>query len=88
MRLPIIKTLVDFIEENDVDYLLEAEEVLSTLAMSKGIKDQEIEVIAEIMSNMSGAIEVQKKIKAGQSKKDAINEFMQRVLGSIDKKES
>ena len=86
MRLPIIKTLVEFIEENDQDFLLETEEVLSALAMSKGIKDEEIEVIAEIMSNMSGAIEVHKKIKAGQAKKDALNEFMQRVLGSIDKK--
>jgi hypothetical protein len=86
MRLPVIKTLVDFIEENDVDFLLETEEVLSALAMSKGIKDEEIEVIAEIMSNMSGAIEVNKKIKNGAVKKDALNEFMQRVLGSIDKK--
>ena len=85
MRLPIIKTLVDFIDENDVDYLHETEEVLSTLAMSKGIKDNEVEVIAEIMSNMSGAIEVHKKIKDGNAKKDALNDFMQRVLGSIDR---
>jgi hypothetical protein len=86
MRLPLIKSLVDFIEENDVDYLLEAEDVLSTVAMAKGIKDHEVEVIAEIMSNMSGAIEVNKKMKMGMEKKDALNEFMQRVLGSIDKK--
>jgi hypothetical protein len=86
MRLPLIKSLVDFIDENDVDYLIETEDVLSALAMSKGIKDNEIEVIAEIMSNMSGAIEVHKKIKSGSNKKDALNDFMQRVLGSIDKK--
>ena len=86
MRLPIIKSRVEFIEENDEDYLIETEEVLSALAMSKGIKDEEIEVIAEIMSNMSGALEVHKKIKSGSEKKVAINEFMQRVLGSIDKK--
>jgi hypothetical protein len=35
---------------------------------------------------MSGAREVNKKIKSGTAKKDALNEFMQRVLGSIDKK--
>jgi hypothetical protein len=86
MRLPIIKTLVEFIENNDEDYLIETEEVLEALAGSKGIKDEEIEVIAEIMSNMSGAREVNKKIKSGTAKKDALNEFMQRVLGSIDKK--
>lgn len=85
MRLPVIKNLVEFIENNDEDYLIETEEVLSSLAGAKGIKDEEIEVIAEIMSNISGALEVNKKIKSGVQKKEALNNFMKRVLGSIDR---
>jgi hypothetical protein len=34
---------------------------------------------------MYGAIEVNKMIKDGKDKKEALNDFMKRVLGSIDK---
>ena len=34
---------------------------------------------------MYGAIEVNKMIKDGTPKKEAVNNFMKRVLGSIDK---
>jgi hypothetical protein len=34
---------------------------------------------------MYGAIEVNKMVKSGTPKKEALNTFMQRVLGSIDK---
>lgn len=85
MRLPVIKSLVEFIELNDEDYILEALEVLEHVGIAKGIKDEEINVIAELISNMYGAVEVNKKIKSGSSKKEALNEFMQRVVGSIDK---
>jgi hypothetical protein len=37
------------------------------------------------MSNLSAAIEVTKEIQEGKSKTDAINGFMKRVMGSIDK---
>ena len=85
MKLPVIKNLVEFIEKNDEDYVLETLEVLEHVAQAKGLKDNEIEVIAELLSNMYGSVEVAKSIKAGKSQKDALNEFMQRVLGSIDK---
>jgi hypothetical protein len=85
MRLPVIKSLTDFIEKNDEDYIIEAIEVLEHVGMAKGIKDVEIEVIGELLSNMYGSIEVTKKIKNGEAKKDALNSFMQRVVGSIDK---
>ena len=45
----------------------------------------ELDVIGELISNMYGAIEVNKMIKDGKPKKEAVNNFMQRVLGSIDK---
>ena len=85
MRLPIIKQLSEFIENNDEDYIIEAQEVLENLIEAKGIKDEELEVIGELLSNMSGALEVKKLMREGQSQKDALNNFMQRVMGSIDK---
>tara|TARA_B100001971_G_scaffold37960_1_gene33039 strand:+ start:81645 stop:81902 length:258 start_codon:yes stop_codon:yes gene_type:complete len=85
VRLPIIKHLSEFIENNDEDYIIEAQEVLENLIEAKGIKDEELEVIGELLSNMSGALEVKKLMREGQSQKDALNNFMQRVMGSIDK---
>ncbi len=85
MRLPIIKNLVDFIEKNDEDYVIETQEVLEHMIEAKGIKDEELEVIGELLSNMSGSLEVSKMIKSGQSKKDSLNSFMQRVLGAVGK---
>jgi hypothetical protein len=84
MKIPFIKHLVDFIEKNDVDYLHETIEVLESLADVPTLKDEEMEVIGELLSNFYGAIEVQKEISNGVVKKDALNGFMKRVLGSIN----
>lgn len=84
MKLPIIKHLTNFIEENDQDYILETIETLEALTEVPSLKDEELDVIGELISNMYGAIEVDKMIKEGIPKKDALNAFMKRVLGSID----
>ncbi len=85
MKLPIIKHLSQFIEENDQDYLIEAIEVLEALTEVSSLKEEELDVIGELISNMYGALEVQKMIQGGMDKKEALNAFMKRVLGSIDK---
>ncbi len=85
MKLPIIKHLTEFIQENDQDYINETIEVLEALCEVSSLKEEELDVIAELISNMYGAVEVDKLIKAGTPKKEALNSFMQRVLGSIDK---
>ena len=86
MKLPIIKHLANFIEENDQDYVLEAIEVLENLTELSSLKDEELDVIGELISNMYGAVEVDKMIKEeGLSQKEASKKFMDRVLGSIDK---
>ncbi|WP_369047608.1 hypothetical protein [Tenacibaculum sp. UWU-22] len=84
MKLPIIKHLTNFIEENDQDYILETIETLESLTELPSLKDEELDVIGELISNMYGAIEVNTMIKNGTPKKEALNTFMQRVLGSID----
>ncbi|KAA5825776.1 hypothetical protein FPF71_07655 [Algibacter amylolyticus] len=85
MKLPVIKHLTQFIEDNDEDYIVETIETLEALTEVSSLKDEELDVIGELISNMYGAIEVNKMIKEGTSKKDAVNNFMKRVLGSIDK---
>ncbi len=85
MRLPVIKHLVEFIDKNDEDYIVESMELLEDLIEAKGIKDEELDVIGELLSNFSGALEVSKDIKSGTSQKEALNAFMKRVMGSIDK---
>jgi len=85
MKLPVIKHLTQFIEENDQDYINETIEVLEAFCEVPSLKDEELDVIAELISNMYGAVEVDKMIKEGIPKKEALNNFMQRVLGSIDK---
>ncbi len=84
MKIPIIKQLTNFIENNDEDYINEALEVLEDLTEVSSLKDEELDVIGELISNMYGALEVHKEIKNGTPKKEAMNGFMKRVLGSID----
>lgn len=85
MRLPLIKHIVGFIKENDEDYIIETVTTLESLIDAPGMKEEELDVIGELLSNMSGAFEVARMIKEGKTEKDALNDFMKRVLGSIDK---
>ncbi|WP_340201955.1 DUF6952 family protein [Ascidiimonas sp. W6] len=84
MKLPVIKHLSSFIEENDEDYIIETIETLEALTEVPSLKEEELDVIGELISNMYGAIEVHKMIKEGVPKKEALNSFMSRVLASID----
>jgi len=83
MRLPIIKTLVES-GEFDEDYMEEAIEVLLLISEARGVKDEELEVIGELISNISGAQEVMIEIKNGTPQKEALNGFMKRVVGAIN----
>lgn len=85
MKLPVIKHLTQFIENNDEDFVVETITTLEDLTEVSSLKDEELDVIGELISNMYGALEVTKMIKEGTPKKEALNKFMSRVLGSIDK---
>jgi hypothetical protein len=85
MKLPVIKHLTQFIEDNDEDFIVETIETLENLTEVPSLKDEELDVIGELISNMYGALEVNNMVKDGTPKKDALNQFMSRVLGSIDK---
>ena len=59
--------MVSFIEANDEDYINETIETLEHLIDAPGIKDEELDVIGELLSNLSGAIDVHKDMKTGKS---------------------
>lgn len=85
MRLPLIKHLVTFMKEKDEDYIHETIATLEHLIDAPGLKDEELDVIGELLSNMAGAVEVNHFISEGKTEREALNEFMKRVVGSIDK---
>ena len=69
MRLPLIKHITKFIQENDEDYILETLEVLENLSEAENLKEEELNVIAELLSNLSGAIEVYNSISNGETER-------------------
>ena len=84
MRLPLIKHIVEFVETHDEDWVVETIELMEHMAAAPGIKDEELEVLGEMLSNLYGALEVSKEVKNGADKKEALNGFMKRVVGSIN----
>jgi hypothetical protein len=85
MRLPMIKGFVEVIEKSGSEKLTHAIEVLEKTAEIRGMTEAELEVVGELLSNMFGALEVAKDIESGKSRSEALNHFMQRVMGSIDR---
>ena len=85
MRLPLIRHIAEFIENNDKDFIEETLEVLEHLTEFEGLSENELDSLGEIISNLYGALEVEKSVEEGLSKKEALNEFMKRVQQSVDK---
>ena len=85
MRLPVVKKVVQFIDENDANQVEQAVDLLTEMAEARGITEEEMMVIGELLSNMFGGLEVAQAIKEGANPKQALNDFMKRVMGSIDK---
>ena len=79
MRLPVIKHLNNLIDEYDKDYIEETLLVLESIIDARGIKEEELDVIGELISNLEGSLEVKKLIDKGMSQKEALNTIMKRV---------
>ncbi|EDP94420.1 hypothetical protein KAOT1_04595 [Kordia algicida OT-1] len=70
MKLPVIKHLTSFISENDEDYVIETIETLEALTEVPSLKDEELDVIGELISNMYALLKYTKwKKKERQEKK-------------------
>ncbi len=52
MKLPVIKHLTNFIEANDEDFVVETIETLEALTEVPSLKDEELDVMGELISNL------------------------------------
>lgn len=82
MKLPVIKQIQ---RTSSVKEIQAAIQVLENVSEAASLKDEEVEVIGELISNMCGALEVHQLLDDGFSEKDALNSFMKKVMGSIDR---
>ena len=82
MKLPIIR---QFFQNSTAEELETAAKVLEDYSDFRGVSEDELHVIGEILTNLFGAMEVHDAVKDGQSEKDALNGFAQKVMGSIDR---
>ncbi|RRO21462.1 DUF6952 family protein [Flavobacteriaceae bacterium 14752] len=81
MKLPIIKHLQ---KNNSAEKLQHTMDVLESFSEHRSVKEDEMDVVGELITNIAGAIEMDKLVQSGLSEKDAANTFSKRVLGSID----
>ncbi len=82
MKLPVIRHLQ---KNNDVQKLEGTLDVLESFCEHRSVSEQEMDVIGELVTNVCGAIEVHKMVEDGMPERDAANNFVKKVLGSIDK---
>ncbi len=82
MKIPVIRQLF---QNNTVEQLEVTLGVLEGFCEFRGVHDQEVDVVGEIITNICGALEVHANVNAGAIEKDALNVFAQKVMGSIDR---
>lgn len=82
MKLPIIR---QFYQNNDAEHLEKAVKVLESFTEFRGVTEQQLDIIGDLMTDMLGAIEVHQMIKEGDTEKDALNGFAKKVMGCIDR---
>ncbi len=77
MKLPIIRNILDNNTNVEIESTLN---VLENLIDARGLKEEDLDTIGEVLSNLEGALEVGKLIDEGSTQKDALNSFMKRVI--------
>jgi len=82
MKLPVIKHLQ---KNNEIEKLESTIDVLENFTEHRSVTEEQMDVIGELLTNLCGAVEVHKMIESGVSERDAANNFVKKVLGSIDK---
>ncbi len=82
MKLPVIRHLQ---RNNDAVKLQNTIDVLENFTEHRSVSDEEMDVIGELITNLCGAVEVHQMIKNGESEIDAANNFVKKVMGSIDR---
>jgi hypothetical protein len=81
MKLPVIRQIYSTSSVEEINNTIN---VLEHISEVSSIKEAELDVIGELISNLCGALEVHQSVKEGMTEKDALNTFMKKVLSSID----
>lgn len=81
MKLPLIRQAY---QNASVEELEATVKVLESLSEARGITDEELNVIGELITNIFGAIEVHSLVNEGMRESEALNTFAKKVMGSID----
>ena len=83
MKLPVIRIIAsdDKILEGDLKTTVR---ILEKISEARGLKDQELDVIGELISNIEGAkIVIDDHRHYRTPLKEALNKFMKRVINSV-----
>ncbi len=82
MKLPVIKQITHTCSVGAIETAIE---VLENTSEAASLKEEELNVIGELISNLCGALEVHQLLAEGLTEKDALNTFMKKVMSSIDR---
>jgi len=82
MKLPVIKQIQQTCSAQAIETAIG---VLENTSEAASLKEEELNVIGELISNLCGALEVHQLVAEGMPEKDALNNFMKKVMGSIDR---
>lgn len=81
MKLPIIRKLYQAAPAEKLQATVDVLEAFCEM----NVKEEEIDVAGELITNLCGAIEVHGLVNGGMKESDALNTFSKKVLGSIDR---
>lgn len=82
MKLPVIRHLQ---RNNNVEKLQHTIDVLESYTEHRSVNEEEMDIIGELITNLCGAVEVHKMIEEGTPETEAANNFVKKVMGSIDR---
>lgn len=82
MKLPVIKQLYRSCSPEQIEASIA---LLEAVSEAPSLKEDELNVIGELISNCCGALEVHEQVAGGSDEKTALNDFMKKVMGSIDR---
>ena len=82
MKLPIIRQAYQNASTEQLETTLQ---VLESISEARGVSEEELNVIGELITNICGALEVHQLVAGGKRESEALNLFAQKVMGSIDK---
>lgn len=82
MKLPIIRQAYQHANTEQLETTLQ---VLESISEARGVSEEELNVIGELITNICGALEVHQLVAEGKRESEALNLFAQKVMGSIDK---